>query len=185
MCEIGCAPTAPRACSLSRCNACATRAALPLHELWRLVQLVLAVPFLLENPVGYIARSFNLGRQFFFVWTVNWRLISEDLFLNRTFHAALLAVHILLLAVLAAKLLRLDKLCCVCCVCVLCVCCVCVVCVLCVLCVCCVCVCVVCVCVCCVCVLCVCVCASIMWEPIMPFFSHHAHACIATPLIFA
>lgn len=32
-------------------------------------------------------------------WTVNWKLLDEDLFLNRKFHAALLAGHLALLAV--------------------------------------------------------------------------------------
>nr|XP_022343201.1 dol-P-Man:Man(5)GlcNAc(2)-PP-Dol alpha-1,3-mannosyltransferase-like [Crassostrea virginica] len=60
-------------------------------------QVVLAIPFLLENPVGYIVRSFNFGRQFFYVWTVNWRLIPEDIFLNKYFQTALLLAHVLTL----------------------------------------------------------------------------------------
>lgn len=59
-----------------------------------LIQLGLGMPFLLDNPVGYISRSFNLGRQFFFKWTVNWRSIPEWLFLSRWFHLVLLALHI-------------------------------------------------------------------------------------------
>ncbi|XP_046850788.1 LOW QUALITY PROTEIN: dol-P-Man:Man(5)GlcNAc(2)-PP-Dol alpha-1,3-mannosyltransferase-like [Xenia sp. Carnegie-2017] len=64
-----------------------------------LPQLILAVPFLLANPVGYIVRSFNLGRQFLFKWTVNWRFLSETIFLNRYFHMALLILHITFLIV--------------------------------------------------------------------------------------
>lgn len=60
-------------------------------------QIALAVPFLLENPVGYIVRSFNFGRQFFYVWTVNWRLIPEDIFLNKYFQTALLLCHVVVL----------------------------------------------------------------------------------------
>lgn len=62
-----------------------------------LIQLIFAIPFLLSNPVAYIARSFDLGRQFFYIWTVNWRLIPEDIFLNRYFHLTLLLLHISIL----------------------------------------------------------------------------------------
>lgn len=60
-------------------------------------QVLLGLPFLLVNPVGYIARSFNLGRQFFYKWTVNWRLLPEDIFLNPSFQIVLLFGHIVLL----------------------------------------------------------------------------------------
>jgi alpha-1,3-mannosyltransferase len=57
----------------------------------------LAAPFLVANPTGYMMGAFNLGRIFLFKWTVNWRFISEELFVNRSFHLALLASHIVLL----------------------------------------------------------------------------------------
>ncbi|WAR14704.1 ALG3-like protein [Mya arenaria] len=60
-------------------------------------QIVLAIPFLQENPHGYINMSFNLGRQFFYKWTVNWRLVPEDIFLNRHFQIVLLLAHITIL----------------------------------------------------------------------------------------
>ncbi|BFZ23234.1 hypothetical protein BsWGS_26273 [Bradybaena similaris] len=60
-------------------------------------QILLAVPFLLVNPQGYIIRSFDLGRQFFYIWTVNWRLLPEEIFLNRWFQLSLLAAHVLFL----------------------------------------------------------------------------------------
>ena len=40
-------------------------------------------------------RSFDVGRQFFFKWTVNWRFLPEDVFLNRFFHIVLLVSHAL------------------------------------------------------------------------------------------
>ena len=58
------------------------------------VQLVLGLPFLLENPLGYMERAFNFGRQFDYTWTVNWRLISKEVFLDRRLHLALLALHV-------------------------------------------------------------------------------------------
>ncbi|XP_009580398.1 PREDICTED: dol-P-Man:Man(5)GlcNAc(2)-PP-Dol alpha-1,3-mannosyltransferase, partial [Fulmarus glacialis] len=45
-----------------------------------LLQVILGLPFLLVNPVGYLTRSFDLGRQFQFKWTA--------------FHAALLLAHL-------------------------------------------------------------------------------------------
>ncbi|XP_029669636.1 lethal(2)neighbour of tid protein 2 isoform X2 [Formica exsecta] len=42
------------------------------------IQLILGLPFLLENPIAYIKGAFNLGRIFEFKWTVNWRFLSEE-----------------------------------------------------------------------------------------------------------
>ncbi|NWI70935.1 ALG3 mannosyltransferase, partial [Todus mexicanus] len=58
------------------------------------LQVVLGLPFLLVNPVGYLTRSFDLGRQFQFKWTVNWRFLPEEVFQNRAFHVALLLAHL-------------------------------------------------------------------------------------------
>ena len=38
-------------------------------------QVALGAPFLIDNPVGYMMGAFNLGRQFLFKWTVNWRFL--------------------------------------------------------------------------------------------------------------
>ncbi|XP_035167939.1 LOW QUALITY PROTEIN: dol-P-Man:Man(5)GlcNAc(2)-PP-Dol alpha-1,3-mannosyltransferase [Oxyura jamaicensis] len=59
-----------------------------------LLQVVLGLPFLLVNPVGYLSRSFDLGRQFQFKWTVNWRFLPEEVFQSRAFHALLLLAHL-------------------------------------------------------------------------------------------
>ncbi|XP_042690622.1 dol-P-Man:Man(5)GlcNAc(2)-PP-Dol alpha-1,3-mannosyltransferase isoform X2 [Centrocercus urophasianus] len=56
--------------------------------------VALGLPFLLENPVGYLTRSFDLGRQFQFKWTVNWRFLPEEVFQHRAFHAGLLLAHL-------------------------------------------------------------------------------------------
>jgi len=61
------------------------------------VKLVLGLPFLLTSPTAYISQSFELSRQFLFKWTVNWRFLPEEIFLNRYFHAALLTLHIIVL----------------------------------------------------------------------------------------
>ncbi|KAI8944101.1 glycosyltransferase [Xylaria longipes] len=57
------------------------------------VQFTLAVPFLRANAQGYLSRAFELSRQFFFKWTVNWRFVGEDVFLSRPFAMGLLALH--------------------------------------------------------------------------------------------
>jgi alpha-1,3-mannosyltransferase len=61
------------------------------------VQFTLAVPFLRANAHGYLSRAFELSRQFFFKWTVNWRFVGEDTFLGRPFALGLLAMHIVVL----------------------------------------------------------------------------------------
>jgi len=58
------------------------------------LQLLVGAPFLIENPRGYILRSFELSRQFLYKWTVNWRCIPEWLFLDRNFQLLLLFSHV-------------------------------------------------------------------------------------------
>ncbi|XP_071392938.1 dol-P-Man:Man(5)GlcNAc(2)-PP-Dol alpha-1,3-mannosyltransferase [Centroberyx affinis] len=67
------------------------------------IQLLLGLPFLMENPIGYMSRAFDLGRQFMFKWTVNWRFLPEWLFLSRYFHLLLLAAHLLTLLLFALR----------------------------------------------------------------------------------
>nr|ABH09692.1 AlgC [Aspergillus niger] len=64
------------------------------------LQVLLAIPFLQNNPAGYLSRAFELTRQFMFKWTVNWRFVGEEVFLSKSFSLALLAVHIVLLGAL-------------------------------------------------------------------------------------
>lgn len=74
-----------------------------LNESVCVSQLLLGLPFLLENPLGYMSRAFDLGRQFMFKWTVNWRFLPEWLFLNRYFHLLLLVAHLLTLMLFALR----------------------------------------------------------------------------------
>lgn len=66
---------------------------LQLAAMMGLVQMLIAVPFLANNPWGYLGRAFELSRQFFFKWTVNWRFVGEDVFLSRAFSLGLLGMH--------------------------------------------------------------------------------------------
>lgn len=61
------------------------------------VQVILGLPFLLTNAVGYLQGSFDVGRIFLYKWTVNWRCIPEYLFVSRGFHSVLLVLHIILI----------------------------------------------------------------------------------------
>ncbi|KAL5091224.1 dolichyl-P-Man:Man(5)GlcNAc(2)-PP-dolichol alpha-1,3-mannosyltransferase [Trichoderma cf. simile WF8] len=72
-----------------------------LRLLWLMVQvqLLLAVPFITTNWRGYLGRAFELSRQFKFEWTVNWRMLGEELFLSRSFSITLLAFHALFLLI--------------------------------------------------------------------------------------
>lgn len=67
------------------------------------LQFAIGSPFIRENWQGYLSRAFELSRQFFFKWTVNWRFVGEEVFLSRTFALTLLLLHGI---VLAAFLLR-------------------------------------------------------------------------------
>ncbi|KAH8705095.1 putative alpha-1,3-mannosyltransferase [Talaromyces proteolyticus] len=66
------------------------------------VQALLGLPFLRENAGGYLSRAFELTRQFFFKWTVNWRFVGEETFLSSAFSLNLLALHAILLFVFVA-----------------------------------------------------------------------------------
>lgn len=65
------------------------------------LQLILGLPFLISNPYSYLKGSFDIGRVFEHKWTVNYRFLSRDIFENRILHIALLAIHIMLLAIFA------------------------------------------------------------------------------------
>uniref|UniRef100_A0A670ZJC4 Dol-P-Man:Man(5)GlcNAc(2)-PP-Dol alpha-1,3-mannosyltransferase n=1 Tax=Pseudonaja textilis TaxID=8673 RepID=A0A670ZJC4_PSETE len=77
------------------------RGTIPKLAICAALQVALGFPFLMENPVGYVSRSFDLGRQFLFKWTINWRFLPEDVFQHRAFHLALLVLHFTALALFA------------------------------------------------------------------------------------
>ena len=58
------------------------------------VQGLLAYPFILEHPLPYVQHAFNFGRIFLYKWTVNWRFLSEERFLDPNFAKALLVGHV-------------------------------------------------------------------------------------------
>lgn len=70
------------------------------------IQVVLALPFLIVNPLSYIKGSFDLGRVFEHKWTVNYRFLNRDIFENIYFHIALLSLHLLLLFIFYSPVKR-------------------------------------------------------------------------------
>ncbi|KAI9103328.1 family 58 glycosyltransferase [Phlyctochytrium arcticum] len=70
------------------------------------VQVILAAPFLTTYPASYLSRAFEFSRVFNFQWTVNWRFLGQDLFLDRTFAKVLLCAHATLLLTFLAKWCR-------------------------------------------------------------------------------
>ncbi len=63
----------------------------------------------MTNPVAYMVGSFNLGRVFLFEWTVNWRFLSEEVFVHPGFHISLLLLHLGFLAIFASPWFRLYQ----------------------------------------------------------------------------
>lgn len=57
-------------------------------------QLILGAPFLLHAPQSYVARAFELTREFLYKWSVNGAFLAEDMFLNKKLAAVLLILHL-------------------------------------------------------------------------------------------
>lgn len=74
-----------------------------------LVQVLLGLIFLINNPVTYLQGSFDLGRVFNHTWTVNYRFLDVEVFENKCFHLSLLAIHILLLIIFIPMCLKYFK----------------------------------------------------------------------------
>lgn len=76
---------------------------IPLLSVCAVTQLILGAPFLSSYPMSYLLGSFNFGRQFMYVWSVNWKFVPEDIFLSKPFAIGLLCLHVFLLALFAWK----------------------------------------------------------------------------------
>lgn len=66
-------------------------------------QVLISLPFTLENAASYVAGAFDLHRAFLYRWTVNWRFLPEHVFLNPKLWLLLLSLHVALLYVLVKK----------------------------------------------------------------------------------
>ncbi len=58
------------------------------------IQGVLGAPFLLSFPKSYIVKSFELSRVFNHTWTINYRFLDEETFVDKRLALALLACHL-------------------------------------------------------------------------------------------
>uniref|UniRef100_A0A915PDV2 dolichyl-P-Man:Man5GlcNAc2-PP-dolichol alpha-1,3-mannosyltransferase n=1 Tax=Meloidogyne floridensis TaxID=298350 RepID=A0A915PDV2_9BILA len=67
------------------------------------VQFFTAFEFLFNNPFAYLSRAFELNRIFLYKWTVNWRILPKEVFLDRRFHLLLLLFHLTFLSLFALK----------------------------------------------------------------------------------
>jgi alpha-1,3-mannosyltransferase len=61
------------------------------------IQIVFALPFLMEYPKSYFARAFEFSRVFIYKWTVNWKFLDEKIFISREFAGILLFGHVFVL----------------------------------------------------------------------------------------
>jgi alpha-1,3-mannosyltransferase len=68
------------------------------------LQVALATPFLLVQPWNYLRMAFDFGRAFFYVWTVNLKVLSEETFLSPQLAKGLLALHLVLLVFFLHKM---------------------------------------------------------------------------------
>lgn len=72
---------------------------IPRLAICGITQLILGAPFLLRYPVSYLRKAFELDRQFFFKWTVNFKFLPEDVFLAKEWAILLLMLHLGLLGI--------------------------------------------------------------------------------------
>ena len=69
-----------------------------------IVQIALAIPFLNYSAVSYFTKAFEFSRQFLYVWTVNWKFVSEEQFGSSHFSILLLLAHTLTVFAFLAKI---------------------------------------------------------------------------------
>jgi alpha-1,3-mannosyltransferase len=68
-----------------------------------ITQVILALPFLKNNPRGYVGMAFEFSREFLYRWTVNWRMIPEFVFIDKWFHVVLLTMHLFVLSLMIRR----------------------------------------------------------------------------------
>ncbi|KIK59804.1 glycosyltransferase family 58 protein [Collybiopsis luxurians FD-317 M1] len=63
------------------------------------MQAMLAYPFLQKDWRAYVNYAFDFSRVFLYQWTVNWRMIPEDIFLSKGWARGLLIGHLSVLVI--------------------------------------------------------------------------------------
>ncbi|KAK8806996.1 hypothetical protein WA158_003755 [Blastocystis sp. Blastoise] len=74
----------------------------PLYSILLFVLLfvfqgVIAIPFLKVNAWGYLSKAYEFGRVFTYKWTVNFKFLSEEVFVNKYLGLSLLILQLVLL----------------------------------------------------------------------------------------
>lgn len=82
---------------------------IPRLAICGITQLILGAPFLARYPISYLRKAFELDRQFFFKWTVNFKFLPEDVFLSKPLAIALLCLHVGLLCIYHYRLYYSDR----------------------------------------------------------------------------
>ena len=59
------------------------------------VQVAVGFPFLTSYPLEYLTRSFEFSRVFKYQWTVNFKFLSEEIFLSKYLSIALLLLTVI------------------------------------------------------------------------------------------
>jgi alpha-1,3-mannosyltransferase len=80
------------------------RMTIPRLAICGMTQIVIGAPFLFRYPISYLRKAFELDRQFFFKWTVNFKFLEEEMFLSKQWAIFLLVLHLGLLGVYHYKL---------------------------------------------------------------------------------
>lgn len=68
-----------------------------------ITQLVLGYPFLSTFPVEYLKRSFDIGRVFMHIWTVNLKFLPEGIFIRKELGIVLLILTLVVMLLFGRK----------------------------------------------------------------------------------
>jgi len=63
------------------------------------VQVILALPFLMQYPIEYLKGAFNFGRKFIYIWSVNFQFVPEEIFQSKLFSISLIIGQLMMLLV--------------------------------------------------------------------------------------
>lgn len=63
------------------------------------IQVLLGLPFILQDPQAYVSNAFDFSRMFLYKWTVNWRFLGEKTFLHPSTSKVLLGLHLFILCI--------------------------------------------------------------------------------------
>lgn len=74
-----------------------------------LIQLALGFPFLASYPLQYLNKAFELGRVFEYRWSVNFKFLSERVFVSPYLSVGLLLCTVLAMVLFARKWLHASK----------------------------------------------------------------------------